>query len=648
MLVPGGRFWRSSMCVTARSQTRRPLQIPDVSGIVAGYPETLVLFAMTAAVGWRLPRHTAVATMTSRISQQALGPMVLALVAMTLALLVAAPAHAIRFRRPFNIGVGLGYGFDNRGGAGCTDYNCGSRCYDGHTGMDFPTPLGTAIVAVAEGTVTATNQGCADYGSLGNTCGGRCGNYVRIRHDDGNFSLYCHLQNGSVRVGVNQRVGCGQHIGNSASSGSSTGPHLHLGWIRGGTTTDGYAGGCTSSPGNWVDQRGYHETPSEQCATQCECSPGQSETRGCGRCGNQRRTCEGNCRWGGWSGCGGEGPCSPGQSEREACCDCGERGRTCNGGCQWDGWSACNGPDPEGGSLACQTGRPGVCADGAVRCVAGCRACIERVPASDERCDDLDNDCDGAADEGTPPLDEANPPAFGALLIDASLPTALRPNEAATAWLTFRNVGTASWMPWQVALAVQEAAGQSAWWDEATWLAWDVLTAVEEATEPGDDITLSFVLRAGTTVPDGPLALVLQAPDGRAMACPSPGIDLQIALLPSASEPAVPAAVGPPRDDDKEDAGGLDAPADTAPSETGLPEPGLPDAAGADATAGPDTAADVFVGSDSATDPVSQGSASPPETRTTTTAGCSSVHARGAAWSLLLLALVAAARRRRS
>jgi hypothetical protein len=183
------------------------------------------------------------------------------------ALTLPATASATKFRRPFAQNLAVKYGFDNNSGAGCTDYNCGSACYDGHTGSDFPLPLGTQVLAVAEGKVLSTNNTCENYGGLGNQCGGRCGNYVTIEHPDGNRSTYCHMLRDSILVSTGATVTCGQPIGKSASSGNSSGPHLHLGWRRAGVTTDNYTGACTTSPGVWVQQNGYGEAVGATCET---------------------------------------------------------------------------------------------------------------------------------------------------------------------------------------------------------------------------------------------------------------------------------------------------------------------------------------------------------------------------------------------
>lgn len=54
------------------------------------------------------------------------------------------------------------------------------------------------------------------------------GNSVIIDHLDGEFSLYAHLQPGSIPVKVGERVKAGTRIGRLGASGNSTEPHLHF------------------------------------------------------------------------------------------------------------------------------------------------------------------------------------------------------------------------------------------------------------------------------------------------------------------------------------------------------------------------------------------------------------------------------------
>lgn len=83
-----------------------------------------------------------------------------------------------------------------------------------HTGVDFPVPTGTAVKSVATGRVVSAGWG------------GAYGYQVVIQHADGKYSQYAHLSALTVREG--QKVGGGQRIGRSGSTGNSTGPHLHF------------------------------------------------------------------------------------------------------------------------------------------------------------------------------------------------------------------------------------------------------------------------------------------------------------------------------------------------------------------------------------------------------------------------------------
>jgi murein DD-endopeptidase MepM/ murein hydrolase activator NlpD len=63
---------------------------------------------------------------------------------------------------------------------------------------------------------------------LGKDLTGITGNYVMIDHGKNEYSLYAHLQPGSVRVHVGDQVKAGDVIGKLGSSGNSTEPHLHF------------------------------------------------------------------------------------------------------------------------------------------------------------------------------------------------------------------------------------------------------------------------------------------------------------------------------------------------------------------------------------------------------------------------------------
>ena len=181
-------------------------------------------------------------------------------------LFVSADGFAIvKMRRPFANNVAFNYGFDNKAGGACEDYNCGSRCYNDHHGTDFPVPTGTDILAPAAGTVSSTYNGCASTGFLGSECGGGCGNYVTIQHSDGTRTQFCHFQINSIVVSPGQAVTCGQKVGRSASSGNSSGPHVHHAWYADGGRRDLFKGACTTSPGAWNQQNGYRDAVGDSC-----------------------------------------------------------------------------------------------------------------------------------------------------------------------------------------------------------------------------------------------------------------------------------------------------------------------------------------------------------------------------------------------
>lgn len=83
-----------------------------------------------------------------------------------------------------------------------------------HGGIDIAVPIGTPVVAPADGVVEFAGPR------------GRGGNTVLIRHADGRVTGYAHLD--SINVKAGDRVSQGATFAASGNTGNSTGPHLHF------------------------------------------------------------------------------------------------------------------------------------------------------------------------------------------------------------------------------------------------------------------------------------------------------------------------------------------------------------------------------------------------------------------------------------
>lgn len=102
--------------------------------------------------------------------------------------------------------------------------------YDSHSSgtdknaIDIAAAMGTDVVAIDEGDVVNTHDGCLNLFSPG--CGYGYGNYADIRHN-GKTYRYAHLMRGSV-IAKGIQVSRGTRIGRVDNSGYSFGSHLHF------------------------------------------------------------------------------------------------------------------------------------------------------------------------------------------------------------------------------------------------------------------------------------------------------------------------------------------------------------------------------------------------------------------------------------
>ena len=88
-----------------------------------------------------------------------------------------------------------------------------------HNGIDFTGHSGQKVMAARDGEVVEARFGPTQ------------GNCVIIKHDNGYYTYYMHLNAMTVQAG--QHVKAGQQVGEMGTTGSSTGVHLHFGMSTG-------------------------------------------------------------------------------------------------------------------------------------------------------------------------------------------------------------------------------------------------------------------------------------------------------------------------------------------------------------------------------------------------------------------------------
>jgi len=92
--------------------------------------------------------------------------------------------------------------------------------------IDFIVPKGTEIFAAAEGVVLAVKDDSKVGGS--NPKHWNDGNFIEIKHDNGESTWYEHLMHRGVVVKPRERVRQGQLIGYTGNTGFTDRPHLHF------------------------------------------------------------------------------------------------------------------------------------------------------------------------------------------------------------------------------------------------------------------------------------------------------------------------------------------------------------------------------------------------------------------------------------
>jgi murein DD-endopeptidase MepM/ murein hydrolase activator NlpD len=107
--------------------------------------------------------------------------------------------------KPVNVPIGSGFGFR-------TDPFTGRPAL--HTGLDFPSDVGTPIVAAAGGVVRTVGVHPA------------YGNMLEIDHGNGLVTRYAHTS--AILVKPGDFVKRGQTVARVGTTGRSTGPHLHF------------------------------------------------------------------------------------------------------------------------------------------------------------------------------------------------------------------------------------------------------------------------------------------------------------------------------------------------------------------------------------------------------------------------------------
>ena len=128
---------------------------------------------------------------------------------------------SVRWPFPYQVPISSPYGPRIAPCGGCSTF---------HNGVDFTPGEGAAIFAIADGVVTAREDGTSEYG-----------NFVIITHTIGKDSVtstYAHMLAGSSAIALGQTIHVGDFLGLVGMTGEATGPHLHFEIAVNGVRTD--------------------------------------------------------------------------------------------------------------------------------------------------------------------------------------------------------------------------------------------------------------------------------------------------------------------------------------------------------------------------------------------------------------------------
>lgn len=120
----------------------------------------------------------------------------------------AAKTAATGYASPLDIGLNVSSPFGMRE----NPLTGGSQQHDG---IDLTGGLGEPVLAVRDGSVEIAGTDPS------------AGNYVIVKHDNGMYSYYLHLN--VITVSQGQAVTVGDQVGEMGTTGDSTGVHLHFG-----------------------------------------------------------------------------------------------------------------------------------------------------------------------------------------------------------------------------------------------------------------------------------------------------------------------------------------------------------------------------------------------------------------------------------